>query len=181
MQEWHTLSTRNILNRGKFLQVEEHTIQLPDETVIDDWTWVITPNFINVVVMTEDGQFVCFRQTKYGCGLTQGVVGGYIEPHEDPLTAAQREVFEETGYQAKNWYPLGEWVVDANRGCGLAYAFLATGATQVAEPQADDLEEQEIIFLSRAELQDALLNNKFKVLAWSNVIALALLKLQLLD
>lgn len=147
MQEWQTQSTRNILNRGNFLQVEEHTIQLPDETIIEDWTWVITPNFINVVLMTEDGEFVCFRQTKYACGMTQAVVGGYIEANEDPLTAAQREVYEETGYQAENWYPLGEWVVDANRGCGMAYAYLATQAKQVALPDADDLEEQEIILI----------------------------------
>lgn len=181
MQEWQTQSTQNILDRGKFLQVEEHTIQLPDQTLIDDWPWVITPDYINVVLMTENGQFVCFRQTKYACGLTYAVVGGYIEPNEDPLAAAQREIFEETGYKAKSWHPLGKWSVDANRGCGTAYAFLATGAIQVAIPNADDLEDQEIIMLSRTELEESLLSNKFKVLPWSNVIALALLKLQRLE
>ncbi len=178
MQEWQTKAKRPLLDCGKFLKVEEHTVQLPDETLIEDWPWVITPDFINVVLVDKAGQFVCLRQTKYACGMTQAVVGGYIEPAEDPLNAAQREVYEETGYQAENWYDLGQWVVDANRGCGTAYAFLATGGHQVAEPDADDLEEQEIILLSKDELQKALFNNEFKVLPWSNVIALALLKLQ---
>ena len=89
----------------------------------------------------------------------------FHHPNEDPLTAAQREVLEETGYRAENWYPLGEWVVDGNRGCGTAYAFLATAPQPVALPNADDLEEQEIVLLARSELEEALFTNQFKVLA----------------
>ena len=65
MQPWKTLSRRMILDRGKFLRVEEHVIELPDGRIIDDWTWVITPDYINVVAATAEGRFLCFRQTKY--------------------------------------------------------------------------------------------------------------------
>ncbi|MBN2304060.1 MAG: NUDIX hydrolase, partial [Anaerolineae bacterium] len=103
------------------------------------------------------------------------LVGGYIEPGEDPLAAAQRETLEETGYQAPQWTTLGSYRVDANRGAGMAYAFLATGAHKVTEPNADDLEEQELVFLTRDQVEAALFNGEFKVLAWANLVALSLL------
>lgn len=175
-QEWKTTNKRTILQNGKFLTVEYHTVELPDGQVIDDWAWVITPNYVNVVLIDTKGQFVLFQQTKYGIdGISFAPVGGYIEPDEDPLIAAKREVMEETGYEAKEWIDLGSYRVDANRGAGMAYTYLATGAEKIAEPNADDLEEQELIFLNRAEVETALFKGQFKVLAWTNVIALSLL------
>src|SRR5512139_728419 len=104
MQSWKTLSRRVILEHSKYLVVEEHAVELPDGRVIEDWPWLITPDFVNVVAVTEGGQFLCFRQTKYGIeGDSLAPVGGYLEPGEDPLVAAQRELLEETGYQAAEW------------------------------------------------------------------------------
>jgi 8-oxo-dGTP pyrophosphatase MutT (NUDIX family) len=178
MTDWKTTKKRTVLENGKFLTVEYHTVELPDGTVIDDWSWVITPDFINVVIIDEDGKFLLFRQTKYGIdGDSLAVVGGYIEAGEDPLAAAKRETLEETGYEAPDWTFFGSYRVDANRGAGTAYAYLATGAKKVAEPNADDLEEQEMILLSREEVEAALFNGEFKVLPWTNLVALSLLYL----
>ncbi len=177
MQKWKTLSRRTILECNKFLSVESHSIELPDGQVINDWPWVITPDYINVVAITEKGQFLCFRQTKYSVGLTLATPGGYIEPGEEPLVAAKRELMEETGYEAEEWIELGNYAVDANRGAGTAYAFLAKGARRVADPDSDDIEEQELLLLSRAEMEKALFAGEFKVLPWSNIVALALLRL----
>ena len=142
MESWRTLSRRTILDYSKYLRVEEHQIELPDGQRIDDWPWVITPDYVNVVAITEAGAFLCFRQTKYGiAGVTTAIVGGYLEPGEEPLAAAQRELLEETGFAGEDWQSLGSFVVDANRGCGTAYFFLARGVRPVTEPDADDLED----------------------------------------
>jgi len=176
MKPWQTLSKKTILDVDKFLKVEEHAVALPDGRVIPNWTWVVTPDYINVAAITEAGEFLCFRQTKYGvAGTSLAPVGGYIEPGEDPLPAAQRELLEETGYQAPHWTSLGRYTVDGNRGAGVAYLYLATGAQPVAHPNADDLEEQELLHLSRAEVEAALAGGQFKVLAWAAVMSLALL------
>jgi ADP-ribose diphosphatase len=178
MQPWKTLARQTILNHSKYLAVENHRIQLPDGLVIGDWPWVIMPDFANVVAITEVGQFLCFRQTKYGIeGTSLAPVGGYLEPGEEPLAAARRELLEETRYEASNWVELGHYVVDANRGAGTAHLFLAQQARWVTEPDADDLEEQQLLHLSRSEVETALISGEFKVLPWANAMALALLYL----
>lgn len=180
MQNWKTHKRHTVLNPddGRFLKVEYHLVELPDGTLIQDWPWVITPDFVNVVVVTETGEFICFRQTKYAVnGTSLAVVGGYLDPGEDRLAAAKREVLEETGYEAAEWTDLGSYPVDGNRGAGTAHLFLARGARWVQRINADDLEEQELLLLSRSEIESALRNGKFKVLPWAAVVALALIRI----
>ena len=175
MQTWKTLYRRTVLDRGKFLRVEDHTIRLPDGRVIDDWPWVITPDFVNVVPVTVDGSILCFRQVKYSVpGTSLAPIGGYVDPGEDPAKAAERELLEETGYQASQWVPLGSYPIDGNRGVGTAYFYLALDAEPVAEIDADDLEEQELLHLSPAEMEAALDAGKVKLLPWAAAIAIAL-------
>jgi len=174
--DWKILERRTVLQSGKFLTVEMHTVQLPDGTQIDDWSWVITPDFVNVVLIDENDQFVLFRQGKYAYeGLSLAPVGGLMEPGENPLEAAKRETLEEMGFASENWISLGSAVVDANRGCGIAYGFLALDARQIQQPDADDLEEQTMIRLSLEEVEQALEDNQFKVVSWSNFIAKSVL------
>jgi ADP-ribose pyrophosphatase len=175
MKSWKILSRQTILQHSKYLTVEEHTVKLPDGRIIDNWPWVITPEYINVAVITEEDAFLCFRQTKYSVdGPTLAPVGGYLEPGEDPLKAAKRELLEETGYESPTWTGLGSYPVEGNRGCGVAHLFLARDARRVAEPDADDLEEQHLLHLSQDEVETAVANGDFKVLAWTTVMVLAL-------
>ena len=177
MQNWQTQARQTVLQagNGRFLKVEYHTVELPDGQVIEEWPWLITPDFVNVVAETTAGEYVCFRQTKYAVeGVSLAVTGGYLEPGEDPLAAAQRELLEETGYVASEWIDLGKYAVDGNRGAGTAHLFLARGAEWRQPIDADDLEEQELLLLTRAEMRAALLRGEFKVLPWATAVALAL-------
>jgi ADP-ribose pyrophosphatase len=178
MQTWKTLSKKAILSFGKWLEIESHTVGLPDGRVIDDWPWIIAPDYVNVLAVTAEGLMVVFRQVKYAVeGDSLAPVGGYIDPGEDPLTAARRELLEETGYTADQWHLLGKFRVDANRGAGSGYMYLAQNARLVAEPDADDLEEQHLLLLDRAVVEQALRAGEFKVLPWAANVALAFLYL----
>ena len=168
MKNWKTISKRTLLAHSRFLTVEEHAVELPDGRVIPDWSWLVTPEYVNIAALTPEGEWLCFRQTKYAVeGVSLALPGGYVEPGEAPLAAAQRELREETGCAADEWTPLGSYAVDANRGAGRAHFFLARGARPAGGAVQDDLEEQVPVRLSGAQVAAALAQGEFKALPWA--------------
>lgn len=88
---------------SKWISVSLHTVKFPgSDTTYDDWMWIDYHDSINVVVQDEtkeggERRFLVFEQTKYALEgrSSLAIIGGIIEPGEDPETAARREVEEE--------------------------------------------------------------------------------------
>ena len=175
LRAWETISRETILDHGKWLTVENHTVKLPDGRIIPDWAWLTIPSAAIVLAVTAENKFLCFRQVKYAVeGTSLAPVGGMLEPDEEPLDAAKRELLEEMGCEASEWIALGSYALDPNRGIATMHLFLAKGARVVAKPNSDDLEDQELLMLSREELEAALMAGEFKILAWTAVVSMAL-------
>ncbi len=173
-----TLRRTVVLDRSPFLRVEDHEVRLPDGRSIPDWSWVDTPDFVSILACTEDGRFPFFRQRKYALrGVVLAPPGGYIEPGERPLSAAKRELREETGMTAQAWIRLDRLRVDSNRGAGSAHLYLALQARRTAEPVAADLEQQKLHLLTRHDLEAALDGRRFRCLPWAALVAMGLRRL----
>jgi ADP-ribose pyrophosphatase len=77
---------------------------------------------------------------------------GKLEPGEEPLAGAQRELAEETGYRAKKWRPLVEYFASPGFLGESMKVFLAEGL----EPGEAHLEEDENIELRLVKLSELL-------------------------
>ncbi len=171
---WEVVARREVLDRRPWLRVWSEDVRLPDCRVIADFSTIDAPDFVVIVALTTDHLVVAERNYKHGPRrVSLHLPAGYLEPGEDPLLAAQRELLEETGYAADEWSPLGSFVSDGNRGNGTGHFFLARGACRIASPNAGDLEEIAVTLQPLAALVAATRNGEVNVLAIAAAIGLA--------
>ena len=71
----------------------------PVRQVERDFVVIAAPDWCNILALTSDGNLVLVRQFRYGTNdFSLEIPGGMIDPGEDPVAAAIRELQEETGY-----------------------------------------------------------------------------------
>jgi ADP-ribose diphosphatase len=171
---WQVVNTREIYSAAPWVTVSLQAVRLPDGKVVNDYHRVEMPEYTVVFAETEDGHIVAERQYKHGIGsVTLTLPAGLVEAGEAPLSAAQRELLEETGYRASAWKHLGSFVPNSNYGCGKAHLYHARRARRVTEPNAGDLEEIEIVLLTPEALLKALRAGQVHSLGTATAIALA--------
>ena len=144
-EEWLTLGERELLRVGRRLRVVEQHIRLPNGLEVRDYLRFTGMPYVTVVAQIPDGRLICERQYKHGPGrVILTLPAGALEPDEEPLEAARRELLEETGYVSDGWHRLATHYTHANAGGSLSHAFIARDCRKIAEPSSDDLEEMAI-------------------------------------
>jgi ADP-ribose pyrophosphatase len=106
----HLIETRvasQELLRGNFLHAMRDTVRLPDGKEATR-EYVIHPGAVMVVAELPDGRLVLERQFRYPVkAVMVEFPAGKLDPGEDSLACAQRELLEETGYTARQWARAG--------------------------------------------------------------------------
>ena len=155
-QPWRVLDTKEVFAARPWLKLSVEKVEVADGRVVDDFYQLELPDFTVVFAETPEGRVLVIRQYKHGPRrISLTLPGGQLEPEENPLDAARRELLEETGYKAARWTSLGSYMVNGNLGCGRGYFFKASGADRFREPDSGDLENMEILLMDRPELAAA--------------------------
>jgi ADP-ribose pyrophosphatase len=174
-QRWKVLSRRELLDGRPWLRVFVETLRLPDGREIEGFYSLEMPDYA-VIFATAGDRILVQRHYKHGpARVGIHLPAGHLQPGEEPLQAAQRELREETGYVSDTWRLLGTFVVDGNRGAGHAHLFRAENAHQVSPPSSPDLEEAETALISLSQLRQALRQGDVPVLSIAAAIGLAAL------
>jgi ADP-ribose pyrophosphatase len=136
---------------GNFLKVQRDTVRLPDgKTTTREY--IRHPGAVVVMPLFDDGTVLLERQYRYpNDRVFIEFPAGKIDPDEDHLDCAKRELREETGYAASDW----RFVCTIHN--AIAYSdehleiFLARGLT-AGEAQLDEGEFLETVTVPVQEL-----------------------------
>lgn len=132
------LSSRSIYE-GSVIKVRVDEVELP-QGVKATREVVIHPGAIVVAALDDSGEVYMVRQYRHPVGkdLLELPAGG-LEPDEEPLPAAQRELREEVGLTAAKWMSLGSFYSSPGFANERLYAFLATELSFVeCDPDFDE-------------------------------------------
>lgn len=92
----------------RFLTIHCDTLAYSDGHEHDYYTLIPKGDAVNVLAVTPEGDFVLTEEYRHPTRqFLLGCPGGYIDPNETPLQAAERELLEETGFVAEAFEEIG--------------------------------------------------------------------------
>lgn len=153
--------TEDVVWTGRIFNVDRLQVQLPDgRNAIRDV--VRHPGAVAVVALTEEGRICLVRQYRTALGrVTVEIPAGKLDPGEDPLECAKRELHEETGFIAHNMRYLTTMASSCGFSDELVHIFMATQLEfDQACPDEDEFLNVDLVPLN--ELIDAVLDGKIQ-------------------
>lgn len=160
IKEWKLLESEYLVRRP-WLTARRDRLELPDGRIIPEYYVLEYPDWVNVIAITKDGQFVMERQYRHAARkISLELPCGIMEEGETPLEAAQRELLEETGFGGGQWKKLMELSPNPSAMSNTTHCFLAIGVEKIAEQHLDETEELSVLFMTKEEVKRMLNENQ---------------------
>lgn len=107
------------------------------------------------LVLTQENKVLLVKMYRPGPEkVLMEMPGGFVNNGEDPLTAAKRELLEETGYSG-DFELVGETLDDAYSNC-IRYGFVVKNCTKIQEPNWEEDEKCELVEMSLEDFRNHL-------------------------
>lgn len=119
------------------------------------------PDTVVVFGVLDDGRIILTKQEQPGKAPFIGATGGRVDKGEDVLVAAQRELLEESGYEASEFI-LWDAQHPASKIDWVVYTFVAKGLKKVADLNLDGGEKIELFTMTLDELIEMVVNDPSK-------------------
>jgi ADP-ribose pyrophosphatase len=109
--------------------------------------------WVNVIPLTPQNEVVLIRQYRHGIrDMSLEIPGGLVEDRDTPMEAAKRELYEETGYQAAHFIPLGSVFPNPAIQDNRCYTYLAKDAFLAGIQELDEKEDIEVLLRPLAQI-----------------------------
>jgi len=157
------VNNRTIVHRGKVFTLVRENVTLENGTTTDV-EFIEHPGATAIIPFIDDTRVVLLKQYRHALKrYIWEIPAGTLDPQEEVISCAKREIIEETGYSADRWHRLGEITPLPGYSDERIHVFLAT-ELQPAEQHLDEdevIHVQEVDFLkalemiAKGEIQDA--------------------------
>lgn len=145
--EEKTIATKPIYD-GKIISLQVDDVRLPDGNEAKREI-VKHPGAVAVIPVTNEGKIILVRQYRKALERTLvEIPAGRIEPDEDPMLTATRELEEETGLGTKDIAYLQSFATSPGFADEIIHLYVAKGLYPIEEPAAGDEDE----FIERLEI-----------------------------
>lgn len=146
-------TSSKIIYENQWIRLREDAVEFPGgKTGIYAYTDRVDAGPM-IIPVTGEGKLVVLREWRYPIqDWTYCFPFGGVEVGEDALSAAKRELAEETGYTAENWESLGELKIDPGGSSQITPVFLAIGL-RPGEAHLDGAEVHEVMEFTVEEIK----------------------------
>ena len=175
---WRRRSSTYLIE-SPHLRIRSDEVELPNGVVLPNYYVRESLGFVMIFALTPAREVVLVRQYRYGIDeVIIELPAGSIDPGEDPLACAQRELTEETGYTAARWEPLCVVPAEPVRSNSYVHAFLAFDAVRTHPQNLDAAEAMEPFTVSLDALRALLRTDAIGAISCVGVAYTALDKLR---
>ena len=137
-----TISSK-LLHKGRNFSFKTDTVQLKNgkQTTRD----IVEHPGAVAIIPIQGEEIALIQQYRYAAGKTLlEIPAGTLEPGEDPLACAVRELREETGYAASNWDKLLSCYMAPGYSSEVIHFYVAEGLNQIGGTPEED-EDIEVV------------------------------------
>jgi ADP-ribose pyrophosphatase len=148
LQKWKILQSDFIIN-NQWCRVRQDKVELSNGTIIDDYFVNIRPEIALILPITPNQEIVFVRQYRHGIQdiLLELPAGTFDSKKEDSLTAAKRELEEETGYIAQELIFMKTIYDNPVKDENKIHIFLGLDAEKIGKINLDITEEIEVVLV----------------------------------
>ena len=152
IKKWDLIDSKIRLECGIF-KIEEKVFRSPRTGQTHPFISARGTDWINIIPLTSNNDIVLVRQFRQSREMiTLEIPGGMVDPGEEPLEAAKRELLEETGYSGDSSIYLG--AVDPNPAILdlKCHTYLVENVQLTSKPKLDGTEDIEVDLLPLADM-----------------------------
>jgi len=134
-------NNRTTIHQGKVFKLIRENVTLENGTTTD-LEFIEHPGATAIIPFLDDNRIVLLKQYRHALKkYIWEIPAGTLDPQEEIIGCAKRELIEETGYSAGQWHRLGEITPVPGYSNERIHIFLATEL----QPADQNLDEDEVI------------------------------------